>query len=101
MRYATFAIKRFQWESFGRANDPGLLALAAGLYAGPLFYILTNTSTVHFVIWLNSVWVSRGDKMAAAFIGCMMPTQTINVCRSLATAVRIVLLDATTSLEQW
>ncbi|KAF0733080.1 hypothetical protein Ae201684_009902 [Aphanomyces euteiches] len=58
MRYATFAIKRFQWETFGRAIDPGLLALAAGLYAGPFFYVLTNTPTVHFVIWLNRVWVS-------------------------------------------
>ncbi|KAF0717589.1 Aste57867_2217 [Aphanomyces stellatus] len=54
MRYATSWIHRRQWEQYFEPLDPGLLALTASFYAGPVMYIISRTQVVWVVQWLQA-----------------------------------------------
>ncbi|KAG9407757.1 hypothetical protein AC1031_020999 [Aphanomyces cochlioides] len=60
LRTATFFVKRYHWEAYCLSVDPGYLALAATIYAGPLFYTLSNTWFVYFIQNMLS-WVPNPD----------------------------------------
>ncbi|KAF0684719.1 Aste57867_23320 [Aphanomyces stellatus] len=53
MRYATYLVKWKRWECHVTSVDPGVLALAAAFYAGPIYYMLANTPAVHllYLLW--------------------------------------------------
>ncbi|CAK4103050.1 unnamed protein product [Aphanomyces euteiches] len=60
LRTATFFVKRYHWEAYCLSVDPGYLAFAATIYAGPLFYTLANTWFVFFIQNMLS-WVPNPD----------------------------------------
>ncbi|KAF0683705.1 Aste57867_24267 [Aphanomyces stellatus] len=53
MRYATYAIKRWRVEEHFASIDPGVMAIAAFVYAGPFLSFLTNTTamTLFHFLW--------------------------------------------------
>ncbi|KAF0689165.1 hypothetical protein As57867_019279, partial [Aphanomyces stellatus] len=61
MRYATPLLKHMQWENKFQPVDPGVMALTASFYAGPLMYITSRTSLVLLFQWMNSVTVPQAQ----------------------------------------
>ncbi|KAF0694466.1 Aste57867_14665 [Aphanomyces stellatus] len=62
MRYATPWIHRRQWEEYFEPLDPGLLALTASFYAGPVMYFITRTRLVWFYQWLLASVVEKTQR---------------------------------------
>ncbi|KAF0688645.1 Aste57867_19757 [Aphanomyces stellatus] len=62
MRFSSLLIKNLQWEKYFAPVDPGLMALTAALYAGPLFYIICQTPIVLLFEYLIQVCVPGSAK---------------------------------------
>ncbi|KAF0695225.1 Aste57867_13947 [Aphanomyces stellatus] len=62
MRYATPLLKHMQWENKFQPVDPGVMALTASFYAGPLMYITSRTSLVWLFQWMNYVAVPQAQR---------------------------------------
>ncbi|KAF0688634.1 Aste57867_19746 [Aphanomyces stellatus] len=62
MRYTTPIIKCMQWEQNFQPVDPGLLALLAIFYAGPVMYVVTRTPIICIFQWLDAVAVPPAQR---------------------------------------
>ncbi|KAF0717586.1 Aste57867_2214 [Aphanomyces stellatus] len=54
MRHVSSWINHRQWEEYFEPLDPGLLALTASFYAGPLMYFFSRTPVVWVYQWLQA-----------------------------------------------
>ncbi|KAF0688636.1 Aste57867_19748 [Aphanomyces stellatus] len=59
MRFSTPAIKFLRCENYFEPVEPGIMALSATLYAGPMVYIICQTPLVLFFQYLNQVFPQR------------------------------------------
>ncbi|KAF0694465.1 Aste57867_14664 [Aphanomyces stellatus] len=62
MRALTFWIRRYHWDSYFEPVDPGLLALAASFYSGPIMYLFSRTSHVWAYQWLQASLVPPAQR---------------------------------------
>ncbi|KAF0695224.1 Aste57867_13946 [Aphanomyces stellatus] len=53
MRYSTPLVKYMHWENYFQPVDPGVMALTASVYAGPVMYMTTGTPIVQLFQRIN------------------------------------------------
>ncbi|KAF0715173.1 Aste57867_3535 [Aphanomyces stellatus] len=63
MRYSTPLLKYMQWENEFQPVDPGVMALTASFYAGPLVYLISRTPLVLMFQWMNYVTVPESQRL--------------------------------------
>ncbi|KAF0688632.1 Aste57867_19744 [Aphanomyces stellatus] len=62
MIFSSPIIKRLQWEKYFVSVDPGMMALMAAFYAGPLVYFITQTPIVLLLQELSQIGVLADDE---------------------------------------
>ncbi|KAF0705399.1 hypothetical protein As57867_006877, partial [Aphanomyces stellatus] len=58
MRFSTHWIKLLQWERHSEPVDPGIIALTASFYAGPMMYVMCHTPLTLLLYYVNQLHVS-------------------------------------------
>ncbi|KAF0688631.1 Aste57867_19743 [Aphanomyces stellatus] len=62
MLFSTPLIKILRWEKYFAPVDPGIIALTAAIYAGPLFYLIIQTPIVLFFQLITQIGVPADAK---------------------------------------